>query len=265
MRSRILFIPFALLIFLHGLSQGTFTAGNIVVYRVGDGSVTLTGAAAPVYLDEYTPAGVLVQTIALPVAASGSNHILTAAGIGSTEGALTLSGNGQYVILTGYNTAVGTLSIGGSSSTTRPRIVGLIRYDGIVNTSTSLTDLSSGGPVRSATSSNGTDFWACGAGSSGGTGGIRYTTLGATTSTQIYGSSGPTQLRCVCINNGQLYVAGNGGSPRLGTVGIGLPTTAGQGVSSLPGLLSNIDPGKFIFFRHGRFGFGCGCTILHRR
>lgn len=247
MRSRMLFIPFALLIFLHGQSQGTFTGGNIVVYRVGDGSVTLTGAAAPVFLDEYTPAGVLVQTIALPVAASGSNHMLTAAGIGSTEGALTISANGEFVILTGYNTAVGTNSIGGSSSTTRPRTVGLVRYDGIVNTSTSLTDLSSGGPVRSATSSNGTDFWACGAGSSGGTGGIRYTTVGATTSTQIYGSSGPTQLRCVCINNGQLYVAGNGGSPRLGTVGIGLPTTAGQGVSNLPGLLTNIDPGKFIF------------------
>ena len=160
MRRSILFIPLALLIFLHGQTQSTFTSGNILVYRVGNGSVTLTGAAAPVYLDEYTPAGVLVQSVALPVAASGSNHMLTAAGIGSTEGALTLSGNGQYVILTGYNTAVGTSSIGGSSSTTRPRTLGLVRYDGVINTSTSLTDLSSGGPVRSAVSSNGTDFWA---------------------------------------------------------------------------------------------------------
>lgn len=248
MRRKTVFTSFALLLFfLYGQSQSAFTGGNILVYRVGDGSVTLTGAAAPVFLDEYTPAGVFVQSIALPVALSGSNHILTAAGIGTTEGVLTLSGDGQYAVFTGYNTAVGTSNVGGSSSATRPRILGLVKYDGTINTSTSLTDLSSGGPIRSAVSSNGTDFWACGAGSSGGTGGIRYATLGGTTSTQIYGSGGPTQLRCLCIHSGQLYVAGNGGSPRLGTVGIGLPTTAGQGVSNLPGLLTNIDPGKFIF------------------
>jgi hypothetical protein len=247
MRSRILFIPLTLLIFLYGQSQTTFTGGNILVYRVGDGSVTLTGAAAPVFIDEYTSAGVLVQSIALPVAASGSNHMLTAAGIGTTEGVLTSSGDGQYVVFTGYNTAVGTLSVGGSSSVTRPRVLGLVKYDGTINTSTSITDLSSGGPVRSAVSSNGTDLWACGAGGSGGTGGIRYATLGAGTSTQVYGSGGPTQLRCVCIHDGQLYVAGNGGTPRLGSVGAGLPITTGQIVTNLPGLLANIDPGKVVF------------------
>src|SRR5207248_6179313 len=39
-----------------------FTQGNIVVYRVGDGSSTpgLSSNAAPVFLDEYTPTGTLV-------------------------------------------------------------------------------------------------------------------------------------------------------------------------------------------------------------
>lgn len=225
-------------------SQTSFIPGNIVVYRVGAGVTNLGSAAVPVYLDEYTPAGVLVRTIDLPVAASGSNNVLTAAGNGSTEGTISLSSDGQYIVFTGYAVAVGTSSIGGSSSFTRPRTIGTVRYDGLVNTSTAVLDLSSGGPIRSATSTNGTDLWACGAGSSSGTGGIRYLTLGSFFSGQINAAGGPSQLRSVCIAKGQLFVTGNGGSPRIGTVGTGLPTTTGQVVTNLPGLPVNVDPGQ---------------------
>ena len=57
-----------------------FTAGNIVVYRVGDGGAATTSAAAPVFLDEYTPATptwTLVQSVPMPVADSGANQMLT--------------------------------------------------------------------------------------------------------------------------------------------------------------------------------------------
>ncbi|SEP27685.1 hypothetical protein SAMN05660816_05065, partial [Niastella yeongjuensis] len=37
-----------------GLAQNPFTAGNIVVYRIGDGSAPLNATAAKVFLDEYT-------------------------------------------------------------------------------------------------------------------------------------------------------------------------------------------------------------------
>src|SRR5262245_37925005 len=42
-----------------------FTAGNIVAYRVGTipNPSALTFAATPVFLDEYTPGGALVQSI----------------------------------------------------------------------------------------------------------------------------------------------------------------------------------------------------------
>src|SRR6476646_382680 len=37
--------------------SAAFTPGDLVVYRVGDGSASLTGIATAVFLDEYTPAG----------------------------------------------------------------------------------------------------------------------------------------------------------------------------------------------------------------
>jgi len=44
----------------------SITPGNLVIYRVGDGSAALGTAATAVFLDEYTPLGTLVQSIALP-------------------------------------------------------------------------------------------------------------------------------------------------------------------------------------------------------
>ena len=57
-----------------------FTPGNFVAVRVGDGSATLTSAAAPVFLAEYTPAGTLVQTIPLPTADASPNFSFTNSG-----------------------------------------------------------------------------------------------------------------------------------------------------------------------------------------
>ena len=47
-----------------------FTPGNLVVARVGPGAAALNNASTAVFLDEYTTAGTLVQSIALPPAAS---------------------------------------------------------------------------------------------------------------------------------------------------------------------------------------------------
>ncbi|HWB06508.1 MAG TPA: hypothetical protein VG796_26020 [Verrucomicrobiales bacterium] len=38
----------------------------MTVYRIGTGTGNLVGTGSPVFLDEYTPAGVLVQSVALP-------------------------------------------------------------------------------------------------------------------------------------------------------------------------------------------------------
>src|ERR1700712_5495087 len=85
-----------------------FTPDDLVVYRVGDGSTALSSAAAPVFLDEHTPAGSLVQSVPLPTAASGANRPLPAAGSSSSEGLLTLSADGRYLVAPGCSAAVGT-------------------------------------------------------------------------------------------------------------------------------------------------------------
>lgn len=237
-----------LILHLKGIAQVSFTAGNIVVCRVGTGSGTLGNGATAVFLDEYTTTGTLVQSIAMPTTTVGANKALTVTGRGDTEGKITISADGQYLVLVGYNAPVGTGGIGGSSSTIRPRTIGLVRYDANINTTTALTDLSSGGFARCAVSTNGTDLWACGLGSTGTTGGVRYATVGASTSTQLTDPTTSTgQLRGLCINHGQLCVSGNTNTPRIGTVGTGLPTTSGQTITNLPGFPDTVDPGQFCF------------------
>ena len=93
---------------------------------------------------------------------------------------------------------------------------------------------------RSAVSTNGTDFWVC-----GGAGGMRYATLGATTSTQL--STTVANLRQAAIFSDQLYVSTSSGSAvRVGTVGTGLPATSGQTITNLPGFPTA--GGPYAFF-----------------
>src|SRR4051794_15302858 len=80
------------------------TPGNVVLYRVGDGAAGLVNTGAAVFVDEYTPAGGLVQSIPVPTTASGANKPLIASGTATSEGLLTVSPNGQFVTVTGYST-----------------------------------------------------------------------------------------------------------------------------------------------------------------
>ncbi len=223
-------------------APAAFTPGDLVIYRIGTGSASLTSAANAVFLDEYTPSGTLVQSVALPTTASGSNHRLVASGTATSEGLLTRSTNGQYLVLTGYDAAVGTASVAGTASTTVARVVGLVGVGGGIDTSTALTDFSNANNPRSAISSDGTSIWVGGA-----AGGVRYTTDGSTTSTQL--STTVTNIRQVEIFNGQLYESDSSGSTiRIGTVGSGLPTTTGQTITNLPGFeTSTGSPYNFFF------------------
>jgi uncharacterized protein len=206
-----------------------FAPGNVVVYRVGTGVASLASSAQSVFLDEYTPAGTLVQSLALPTVASGFNRRLVASGTATSEGLLTRSADGQFLLVPGYDAALGTASIATTTSAATPRVVARINGSGGIDTSTALADWVSGGNPRGVASSNGTDLWVAGS-----AGGVRFTTLGSTTSTQL--STTVTNLRGVQIFDGQLYVSTSSGTTvRLGSVGAGLPTTAGQAITNLPG------------------------------
>jgi len=216
-----------------------FTQGNLVIYRVGDGSATLSNIGTAVFLDEYTPSGTLVQSIALPTTASGNNKRVVASGSATSEGSLTRSVNGLYLIATGYDAAVGTAAVASSTSASTARVIATIDNSKTINSSTALSDFSSGNNIRSAVSVDGNTFWLV-----GGATGVSSTTLGATTSTLI--SSTVASNRTLNITNGQLYVSTASGSIRVGTVGTGLPTTTGQTITALPGSPTSGSPYNFF-------------------
>src|SRR5262245_13013147 len=218
-----------------------FTYGDLVIARVGDGSSGLANTGNAVFLDEYKTDGSLVQSIALPTTANGANHQLIMSGTATSEGLLTQSADGRYLLLAGYGRDPGgSGSVVSTASATVNRIVGRIDAGGNIDTSTALADYADGSNPRSVASSNGTDLWVDGA-----AGGIRYTTLGAATSTQL--STTVTNLRQAEIVNNQLYISTSSGSTvRIGTVGSGLPTTSGQTISNLPGFLTAVSPYSFF-------------------
>lgn len=218
-----------------------FIPGDVVVYRVGSGTGTLVSSGSPVYLDEYAPGGGLVQSIAMPTAASGSNLPLIASGTASSEGMLTRSTDGQYLLLTGYGTTTGgSSSLASSAAATVNRVVGRVDSQGTIDTTTALTDFADKNNPRSAASTNGTDLWVGGA-----AGGVRYTTLGSTTSTQLSGDT--NNIRQVAIFDGQLYISTNVSNYLLSSVGSGTPTATGQSLTPLALPAGLASPDAYVF------------------
>ncbi len=219
-----------MILLIAGVCDGaSFRPGDVVVYRVGDGVGALSGNGNPVFLDEYTQGGTLVQSIALPTSTSGAAHQLVASGTATSEGQLTRSADGQYVLLTGYASDLpAAAALASSAAASVPRTVGRVAFDGTIDTSTALGDFADGNNPRAATSTDGTSLWV-----GGGAGGVRYATVGAASSTQL--SADSTNVRFVQIVAGQLYMSTQKGSLRVATVGSGTPTTAGQSISNLPG------------------------------
>lgn len=224
------------------------TPGNLVIYRVGTGAGSLVNTGSAVFVDEYTTSGVLVQSIAMPTTTSGSNRQLIASGTASSEGLLTVSPDGQYVTVTGYGANLGGASLAGTTGTAVPRTVGIITAStGAVDTSTALTDFASGNNPRSAVY-DGTNIWVA-----GGAGGVRATTLGATTSTDLTSTAASgtfANVRQLNIFNGQLYASSGSGTNTfrgVETIGTGLPTAGAQTVTRLPGLTDTINPSSYAF------------------
>jgi hypothetical protein len=226
---------------LSSRTSAAFTIGNLVIYRVGDGTSSLLNTGAPIFLDEYTPTGVLVQSIALPTSTSGANAAIIASGTASSEGLLTRSSNGQFLVATGYNSSIpASSSLSGTASATISRTIVSINNAGTVNTTTSLTDFTSANNPRSATSIDGTAFWAV-----GGTGGVRYATLGSTTSSSV--STTVANIRDIRIFNNQLYFSSGSGTNRLAAVGTGIPNTTGETASVLSGVSTTGSHYGFFF------------------
>jgi hypothetical protein len=230
-----------------------FAQGDLLVTRLGDGTRFLDSSAAQVFIDEYTPAGALVQSVAMPNVDGGPNHILTLSGSSPNSGTLAVSADGHYVTFVGIDAAPGTPVVTSQSPATTPRVVARLDSDSVLDTSTTVT-IPSGegfGTVVGAASNDGKEFWIGGDGSSVDAG-LQYAALGGSgTPTPV----GPTDAgaRSPVIYGGQLYAStGNNASPIV-RVGTGLPTSQTT-FTGLPGItvVSNgiQDPHQFLFFRH---------------
>jgi hypothetical protein len=214
-----------------------FTAGDIVVSRVGTG-VPLTSAATATFLDEYNPSTLaLVQSIALPT----TGNSLTEGGTFSSEGRLTASSDGHTLSIAGYRQAPGGAITGVNG------VVGVVNPDGTVDTSTVIpaADLGSFESVRATASADGLGFWVA-------TGAfLRYVPFGnsATTPSTAVSNYFPSPTAPAIDSTGQLYVDGGAGAQSNGvpaidgpaTIGTGLPNNAGQTGSVLIGFPTDRD------------------------
>jgi hypothetical protein len=106
-------------------AQTTLFPSNLVVLRVGQGAQTLTNSGNTLFLDQFTSNGSYVSTMALPD--SGPSALLIS-GVATSEGYMTLSGDGRLLAVAGYNTHRGVLtkSLSSSASSNVPRVIGTI-------------------------------------------------------------------------------------------------------------------------------------------
>jgi hypothetical protein len=124
------------------VDAGVILPGHLVVTQVGDGAAALTSNATIVNVLDITTAGAIQQTIPLPIAAGGGNNPHTASGTQS-EQHITLTGNGLYLTIGGYNATPGTATPANNAAIGRV----ISRIDlatGTVDSSTSLTDFGTG-------------------------------------------------------------------------------------------------------------------------
>jgi hypothetical protein len=215
-----------------------FSSGTLVVERVGNGSLTLSGTAAQISVLEVTTSGSLTQTITL--ATSGTSQ-QTDAGSATSEGYLNTYGG--YVSVPGYNAAASTAGVASLNA----KVNSLLDTSGNVVTRTLFP---TGGPsasppspfsannYRSSIATSGSTFY--GVGTSSGTpntGGAWYYNGSAFTQVSGTATGQPTNLRVAEIYNNQLYATSAAPSTGYGiwSIGSGLPT---QGDCAIVGNLA---------------------------
>ena len=243
-----IFIASLLLVMLSANAfSAAFTKGNLVVTRVGAGTVALANVFTPIFLDEYTPTGTFVQSVPLPTVASGINQPIGLSGnTRMTEGDLNLSSDKRYLLTSGYKTNLA--GVPGSSNNSR--IIARIDVNGVVNSSTQLNELSS--TVRGVASTNGTDLWIGN--------GPAYTTIGAVTSTatpaQVLSTASFMGALNLGIYDNKLYNCSNVAQNRFGYFDATAPSPGNQTYTTLAsyngagGTVNNqiVCPNSFVMF-----------------
>lgn len=244
-------------------SAANFTYGNLVLSQVGPGSGTngaLNSAATAVTLREFSLStqSFLANDLALP--ATGSDK-LTISGSATSEGVLTLSSDGRYLTIGGYDAIVGQSgNVAGSSIATSPNFTGatgtivnrtIARVD--VTQSVSMfrmTNAYSGSNFRSVASADGSTFYTAGTASTNPnqavSAGVRFFDPGLGTDS-IQQAPSPTNIRVVNLALGGRVFASSQSAPFNG-----ISEWSGGTATLLPGmaaafLTNDLAPTDFYF------------------
>lgn len=225
-------------------APGPTPGGTVTVIRVGTGTAARTGASTEMFMDVYDKStGALLAKIPYPQSASLPSQPITVSGTGTSEGRLTFSADGQYLLCGGYAAAPGVANIAATTSVAVPRVVARMDLTGAIDTTTTLGTAFSTVAIHNVASPDGVQLYATGA-----AGGVQYATIGGSSATALHVAA-PTNLRVADVFAGQLYVAAASGAFHgVGTVGTGLPTTGGQPVTLLPGFPTVAGPSSVDFF-----------------
>lgn len=206
---------FALIAF-SSTASAQFVPGNLAVYRVGDGSATLSSAATAAFVEQFNTTGIgqaPINTIA--ISTTGANRLVNS-GSATSEGFLTRSTDGLLLTFGGYDAALGTASIATSTAAAAPRVGGVLDGAGVqtVLSSNFGTNFSAGN-LRSV---------AMDAGRAWGVGSNTGVVANVTGSNTVV-SSNVTNIRVVNVFSQQLYFSTGSGTRGIYSVGTGTPTT----------------------------------------
>jgi len=214
--KRILLPAIGLLASLLSAQAQFFTNGNLAVVRIS-GFDTTSSTGAAVFVDQYTTGGQLASSFTVPT--SGSNALILNGE--PYEGLLNLTPDGTHLVIAGYNTNLPYASnIISSESALVPRVAATLdAYGNFLIAASTITNFNDSAITSAA--SDGTNFWMCGTGPTGGLNEIAYLgNLAAPSTNQIVTNVFTTSVREVTLYNiqgtNQLFAVGEGSSSSFG-------------------------------------------------
>lgn len=225
-----------------------FTPGHVVVLQAGDGSSPLINTGNKIVLREFSPLGAPAFSVSIPTAVNP----LLIGGTASSEGALSLSQNGEYLIFGGYAQALpNTTVLAGSSASAINRGVGAVDAAGGYTRMATSASFFTGNNIRGAASDGNANFWA--SGSNNGTDYFGLNSVPLTVQNSV------TNTRCISVVSGSLYFSCGSGSFGIYRAGSGLPFTSGQGATAV---ITTTGTGTGSSSPYG-FYFNTGLTVCY--
>ena len=213
---------------LSGWGQNTsnFNDGYLTVFKNTSASA-LGSTGTAIVLEEYLPSTTSQSSpnysVAIPFASSAGSNGIVCGATTSSNGAISRSENGRYILVPGWSTnssISGSTAIGSANTTFTICAIRPVNGSGTINTGITGTSnwFTTANDYRGATSDDLTNYWV-----TGGSVGLKTTTNGTSLTTV---STTSTNTRSVNIFNGQLYYSTGSGTQGVYQVGTGKSISA---------------------------------------